>query len=102
MTSISGAGGSIFKEVSWDDPDTREMIAHALQQSGANVIQAGIAPEMLRQFQQARPHLPLTDVGMPDMDGYQLLQAAVDRSRADCLRHSLGSRERCGPDFRHV
>jgi PAS domain S-box-containing protein len=57
-----------------DDPDTREMIAHALHQSGANVIQAGTASEALRQFQQVRPHLLLTDIGMADMDGYQLLE----------------------------
>jgi len=50
------------------------MIAHALHQSGANVIQAGTASEALRQFQQMRPHLLLTDIGMADMDGYQLLE----------------------------
>ena len=42
------------------------MIAHTLQQSGANVIQAGIAPKCYVNSSRLRPHLLLTDVGMPD------------------------------------
>jgi CheY-like chemotaxis protein/two-component sensor histidine kinase len=56
-----------------DERDTREMIAHALQRFGASVAQAASASEALREFVKATPNIVISDIGMPDMDGYQLL-----------------------------
>jgi len=56
-----------------DERDTREMIAHALERFGASVAQAASASEALREFVKAIPNIVISDIGMPDMDGYQLL-----------------------------
>ena len=56
-----------------DEPDTREMIAYILREFGASVAQASSASEALREFVAATPNILISDIGMPDMDGYQLL-----------------------------
>ncbi|MEH2149468.1 PAS domain S-box protein [Nostoc sp.] len=57
-----------------DERDTRELIAFILQQSGAIVIQAASAMEALRIMPQFQPNLLLSDIGMPEMDGYMLIR----------------------------
>lgn len=56
-----------------DEPDTREIIAETLQQLGATVVQASNAANGLREFEAARPDILISDIGMPDADGYHLL-----------------------------
>lgn len=56
-----------------DEPDTREMISLALQRFGASVAQAGSASEALSEFVQGPPNIVISDIGMRDMDGYELL-----------------------------
>jgi len=56
-----------------DEADTREMIAYGLQQFGASVAQASSAAEALREFVTSTPDILVSDIGMPDTDGYQLL-----------------------------
>ncbi|PYS13272.1 MAG: hypothetical protein DMG15_11695 [Acidobacteria bacterium] len=63
-----------------DEPDTREMIAHALQEFGASVAQASSAAEAFREFVSTTPDILVSDIGMPDADGYQLL--AMIRAQA--------------------
>lgn len=62
-----------------DEPDTRQMIALALQEFGASVAQASSAAEALREFVANTPDIVITDIGMPDMDGYQLLHTIQQR-----------------------
>ncbi|MBF2076783.1 MAG: PAS domain S-box protein [Synechococcales cyanobacterium C42_A2020_086] len=57
-----------------DDPDSREFVAFVLQQAGAEVTTAASAREGLLSLQQCQPDLLLSDIGMPEMDGYQLMQ----------------------------
>ena len=57
-----------------DEVDSREFVAFVLRQAGATVIAAASAFEALRQLEQATLDLIVSDIGMPDMDGYQLLQ----------------------------
>lgn len=57
-----------------DEPDTRELVAFVLEQQGAQVSVATSAPEALLLLQEAQPHILLSDIGMPDMDGYMLIQ----------------------------
>jgi CheY-like chemotaxis protein len=65
-----------------DDSDTREMIAEMLQQFGASVTQASSAPEALRLLiSAAQPNILISDIGMPDMDGYELLAAVQAQTR---------------------
>jgi len=57
-----------------DEGDARELIRHVLIDCGAEVIHARSAAEALVLVQKERPHLIVTDIGMPGMDGYELLQ----------------------------
>ncbi|MBE9035741.1 hybrid sensor histidine kinase/response regulator [aff. Roholtiella sp. LEGE 12411] len=57
-----------------DEDDTRDLIAFILKQSGAEVIQVASAMEALRVIPQFQPHLLLSDIGMPEVDGYMLMR----------------------------
>ncbi|UBF23819.1 response regulator [Kovacikia minuta CCNUW1] len=68
-----------------DDRDSRELISFLLEQHGAKVIEVASASEALHSLEQAEFDLLISDVGMPDMDGYTLVQEvrtkASERSR---------------------
>ncbi|WP_416670348.1 PAS domain S-box protein [Egbenema bharatensis] len=57
-----------------DDPDTRELVVFVLEQQGAQVITATSAHEVLLVLPQAKPDVLLSDIGMPEMDGYMLIR----------------------------
>ncbi|MBD2296969.1 PAS domain S-box protein [Anabaena sphaerica FACHB-251] len=57
-----------------DDTDTREFVAFLLEQERATVITATTANEALIALIQFKPNILLSDIGMPDMDGYMLMQ----------------------------
>jgi len=56
-----------------DEPDTREMLAVALESYGASVMLVADAAEALNQIGREKPDLLLSDIGLPNMDGYELL-----------------------------
>jgi CheY-like chemotaxis protein len=57
-----------------DDEDNREMLASVLTHSGARVATAENAAEALTAFERERPHILISDIGLPDEDGYNLLR----------------------------
>ncbi len=57
-----------------DDDDSRRMLAVLLGQSGAVVSVAGTAAEALGVFQRCPPDVLLSDIGLPNEDGYSLLR----------------------------
>ncbi|MBD1918574.1 PAS domain S-box protein [Phormidium sp. FACHB-322] len=57
-----------------DDVDTRTFITFLLEQAGACVVAAASAQEGLAALRQAQPQVLVSDIGMPDMDGYMLMQ----------------------------
>lgn len=57
-----------------DERDTRDLIAFILEQSGAVVTQAASATEALQALPQFQPNLLLSDIGMPEIDGYMLMR----------------------------
>ncbi|BAY11109.1 ATP-binding response regulator [Calothrix sp. NIES-2098] len=57
-----------------DDVDTREFLAFLLEQQGAIVTIASSAQEALTAIAQSKPDLLLSDLGMPDVDGYALIR----------------------------
>ncbi|MEH2284851.1 MAG: response regulator [Nostoc sp.] len=57
-----------------DDRDSREFIAFLLEQYGAQVTKAQSASEALSSLEQAKFDLLISDIGMPDMDGYTLIR----------------------------
>lgn len=67
-----------------DERDSRELVTFLLEQQGAKVTQVGSANEALNQLQQAEFDLLISDIGMPNMDGYALLRHVRERSPAQC------------------
>jgi CheY-like chemotaxis protein len=57
-----------------DDADNREMLAAVLEHSGAQVAVADSAAEALTSYEQQRPHIVISDIGLPDEDGFSLLR----------------------------
>jgi CheY-like chemotaxis protein len=63
-----------------DEPDARDFQAFVLEQRGANVTVVDSAIAALQQLNQAIPDILLSDIGMPDMDGYMLMQLIRSRT----------------------
>ncbi|MBD2353347.1 response regulator [Tolypothrix sp. FACHB-123] len=57
-----------------DDVDTREFLAFLLEQHGAIVTSAASAEEAITAIAQSTPDLLLSDLGMPEVDGYALIR----------------------------
>jgi two-component system CheB/CheR fusion protein len=58
-----------------DSPDTLELLLTVFEQKGSQVITAASAEEALRVAAEHTPSFIISDIGMPGMDGYQLLAA---------------------------
>ena len=56
-----------------DERDTRELVALMLTTCGAQVVSAGSATEALDQMERQRFDLLISDIGMPEMNGYDLI-----------------------------
>jgi signal transduction histidine kinase/DNA-binding NarL/FixJ family response regulator len=56
-----------------DDRDARELMNRILSDCGATVRIAASAREAFARFQEATPNLLISDLGMPDVDGFELL-----------------------------
>lgn len=69
-TALSGVRALIVD----DDNDTREFLAFLLHQNGAIVETANSAAVALQSLTQSQPDILLSDIGMPEMDGYGLIQ----------------------------
>jgi PAS domain S-box-containing protein len=57
-----------------DEPDSREFIAFTLEQAGASVLTATTASEAFAMLTCSPVDVLLSDIGMPDMDGYMLMR----------------------------
>jgi PAS domain S-box-containing protein len=57
-----------------DQPDARELIKRVLEDCSAEVTTAATAQEALLLVESLRPDVLVTDVGMPDVDGFELLR----------------------------
>jgi CheY-like chemotaxis protein len=58
-----------------DHPDTRTFLSDFLTRQGARVIAAGDATKGLQAIQQYHPDVVLSDIGLPDRNGFELLKA---------------------------
>ncbi len=57
-----------------DDPGTRLSISDYLELAGYSVISAENGQKALSMVSQYHPHLIVTDITMPQMDGYELVR----------------------------
>jgi PAS domain S-box-containing protein len=55
-----------------DNRDAAESLAMLLRTTGADVHVAHDGPTALEEFELREPHIVLLDIGMPDMDGYEV------------------------------
>jgi hypothetical protein len=57
-----------------DEADARDFVAFLLEQQGATAMTVASASEALTAIAQFRPDLLLSDIGMPDVNGFMLIQ----------------------------
>jgi PAS domain S-box-containing protein len=57
-----------------DETDGRELVTIMLEQNGVQVKAAASADEALRTFAEWRPDVLVSDIGMPEEDGYSLIR----------------------------
>jgi signal transduction histidine kinase/CheY-like chemotaxis protein len=58
-----------------DDPSTREVLRRTLERDGWSVVEAGNGREALEQVARQRPCVIVLDLLMPEMDGFEFLEA---------------------------
>lgn len=69
-----------------DERDARDLIKQVLVDCGADVLTAGGADEALALLQKHTPTVLVSDIGMPNVDGYELLK------RVRALKQPAGRR----------
>jgi PAS domain S-box-containing protein len=57
-----------------DDPDNREVLRRLLERHHAVVGAAGSAGEALEMLPRVQPHVLVSDIGLPGVDGYELIR----------------------------
>jgi CheY-like chemotaxis protein len=84
-----------------DDADWREAIALSLTQAGAEVASAGSVAEALALLDAYEPQVLVSDIGMPEADGYELIRRLRHRNGGSVRAVAMTgfadaeSRERC-------
>jgi PAS domain S-box-containing protein len=58
-----------------DEPDARELLRAVLEDQGCKVTSFTSAEDALAALKTAKPMVLVCDIGMPKMDGYQLIRA---------------------------
>jgi PAS domain S-box-containing protein len=62
-----------------DEPDTRELLKAGLENCGAQVTVAGSAADAFDALESQIPDVIISDIGMPDEDGYELIRKLRSR-----------------------
>jgi PAS domain S-box-containing protein len=57
-----------------DEADVRQLISFVLEEYGATITVASSAKEALTAFNESVPDILVSDIGMPEMDGYMLME----------------------------
>ncbi len=70
LTSLAGLRVLVVD----DQEDCRALVAFVLEARGALVYPCGTAPEALKAIGEYRPDVIVSDIGMPDRDGYWLIE----------------------------
>ena len=65
-----------------DDPEAVELMRHLLEHRGAQVTVATSAERVLHELPVLRPHLLISDIGMPEVDGLELIHRVRERNIA--------------------
>jgi PAS domain S-box-containing protein len=65
-----------------DEPDAKEIVRRLLEEQGARVVTASSAGEALAALADRLPDVLVSDIGMPGMDGYDLIRMVRSGSTA--------------------
>jgi len=57
-----------------DDRDSRELLRHVLEERGAKVVTVADASDAMTRLAERRPDLLLSDIEMPNVDGYEFIR----------------------------
>jgi PAS domain S-box-containing protein len=57
-----------------DEPDSRELVTAVLTGRGAEVVSVGSASDAIEEMERHRFDVLVSDIGMPEMDGYALIR----------------------------
>src|SRR5215217_4355090 len=68
-----------------DEPDIRALVRAVLERAGMQPIEAGDGREGLHAFYKSRPDVVVLDVGLPDLDGWQILERIRELSDVPVL-----------------
>ena len=60
-----------------DEEDIRDLLRRYLERAGLAVLVAGTGAQALGELGRSAPDLVLLDLGLPDIDGTEVLRAAV-------------------------
>ncbi|BAZ48941.1 PAS/PAC sensor hybrid histidine kinase [Nostoc sp. NIES-4103] len=63
-----------------DEPDIRDLVSFILQEYGVNVTAVASAKEALQALSLSIPDVLISDIGMPEIDGYMLMRQVRKRS----------------------
>lgn len=66
-----------------DDPSTLEFLTRFLSERGATVVGCESGQVALSQVRSERPDMVISDIGMPEMDGYQVARKIREIYRDD-------------------
>jgi CheY-like chemotaxis protein len=66
-----------------DEADAAEFVKRLLENHGAAVVIAASAREALDQIEKARADILISDIGLPEVDGYQLLEQVRSKDVSD-------------------
>jgi CheY-like chemotaxis protein len=80
-----------------DNEDARELVAHMLQRSGHEVQLAHDGPSGLHRILEYRPDVALIDIGLPGMNGLDVVRALRERSPVLKTRY-VAYTGYCGPE----
>jgi two-component system KDP operon response regulator KdpE len=76
-----------------DEPQIRRLLRVTLEANGYRVFDAATGQEGIAQAAQRRPDVVLLDLGLPDLDGVQVLKRLREWSRVPVIILSVRDRE---------
>src|SRR5215470_1157522 len=76
-----------------DEPQIRRLLRVTLEANGYRVFDAATGQEGLAQAAQRRPQIILLDLGLPDLEGVEVLRRIREWSQTPVLILSVRDRE---------